>query len=289
MEKINAEVFVTVAALGSYRKAADKLGYTQAGISYIISTMEEQAGFRFFEREYGGVRLTPDGNNLLPAMQQLYQYEKNVDQQIDKIKGLDTGHITLLSINTVIVCYLPDILNRFKQKHPGIDINLIACDSPARAVKMIKNNEADCAFVPIKENDQTEIHLLTEILDVAVVSETHPMAKAKMFPMKELENYPYIGCPEDEDPYVYEMARKLNIKLNQIMTVNNDYGCFSMISQNLGFGIYPSIMVEKSMFPVKGIPIQKGFTTPISLAVRSRDSISLAAKAFVDHVLDSPF
>ena len=43
------------------------------------------------------------------------------------------------------------------------------------------------------------------------------------------------------------------------------------------------------MFSVKGILIQKGFTTPISLAVRSRASISLAAKAFVDHVLDSPF
>ena len=66
MDKINAEVFVTVANLGSFKKAADKLGYTQAGISYIINSMEEQAGFRLFEREFGGVRLTQEGQALVP-------------------------------------------------------------------------------------------------------------------------------------------------------------------------------------------------------------------------------
>ena len=116
MEKINAEVFVTVAALGSYKKAADKLGYTQAGISYIINSMEEQAGMKFFEREYGGVRLTQEGKELLPSMQRLYQDEQIVREQVDKIRGLDTGEIRVLAINTVIVCYLPEILKEFKER-----------------------------------------------------------------------------------------------------------------------------------------------------------------------------
>ena len=33
MERINAEVFVTIVKSGSYRKAAEELGYTQQGIS----------------------------------------------------------------------------------------------------------------------------------------------------------------------------------------------------------------------------------------------------------------
>ena len=44
MEKLNAEVFVTIARLGSYSKAAEKLGYTKAGIRYIVSSMEEVIG-----------------------------------------------------------------------------------------------------------------------------------------------------------------------------------------------------------------------------------------------------
>ena len=47
---MNANVFLTVAQEGSFRKAADALGYTQAGISYIISTMEELTGLCLFIR-----------------------------------------------------------------------------------------------------------------------------------------------------------------------------------------------------------------------------------------------
>lgn len=54
MERINAEVFVAITKLGSYRKAAEKLEYTTAGISYIVGKMEEHAGFRLFIREYCG-------------------------------------------------------------------------------------------------------------------------------------------------------------------------------------------------------------------------------------------
>ena len=69
------------------------------------------------------------------------------------------------------------------------------------------------------------------------------------------------------------------------MTMNNDYGHFSMISENLGFGIYPRMIVENCRFPVKAIPIDFGSSTPISLGIRSYEKGSLCAKAFVDYVL----
>ncbi|MBR4882661.1 MAG: LysR family transcriptional regulator [Bacteroidales bacterium] len=96
MDKINAEVFVTVANLGSFKKAADKLGYTQAGISYIINSMEEQAGFRLFEREFGGVRLTQEGQALVPAMQRLYRYEQSGELHgLTRVRGFtqDDAHL----------------------------------------------------------------------------------------------------------------------------------------------------------------------------------------------------
>lgn len=92
MERINAEVFVEISRLGSYRKAAEKLGYTTAGISYIVDNMEEYAGLHLFVRKYGGVRLTSDGKALLPFMQKLFEYEQIVDEQIDRIKGIETGN-----------------------------------------------------------------------------------------------------------------------------------------------------------------------------------------------------
>ena len=85
MEKINAEVFMAITRLGSYSKAADELGYTKAGIGYIVNSMEEAAGFRIFRREYGGVRLTPEGEALLPYIQRLRESENAVSEQADRI------------------------------------------------------------------------------------------------------------------------------------------------------------------------------------------------------------
>lgn len=285
MEQINAEVFVTVASMGSYRKAADELGYTQAGISYIINAMEEKCGFKLFEREYGGVRLTAEGEELLPAMKRLFHTEKDVDAKINDIRGLETGHIRLISFNTAIVCLLPDVLMEFREQYPNIDIEVLACDNPKKAVSMISNGDADCAFIALAEADGIEMIKLREEPDVVVVSENHPLANKKECKFSDLEQYPFIGNPEEEDPYVYDMARKLGIKFNQIMTTNNDYGSFSMISKNLGFGIYPKIMAEKCTFPVVGVPIKKGYKTPFSIGIRSYKSISLAAKKFVDYAV----
>lgn len=284
MEKINAEVFVAVASLGSYKRAADKLGYTQAGISYIINSMEEQAGMKFFEREYGGVRLTQEGRELLPVMQRLYQDEQNVREQLDKIRGLDTGQIRVLAINTVIVCYLPELLKEFKELYPGIKIEVFDCDSPERATELLTNSSADCAFMQIVSSDKLEIIPLGKQEDMLVVAKDHPLAKKKVFPIKELKDYPYIGCSEELDSYNYDLAREFGASLNQIMMVNNDYGCFAMISKGLGFGIYPKIMVNNSMFPVRGIPFDVESHTDITIGFRTYESLSLAARTFVDFV-----
>lgn len=289
MEKINAEVFVTVATLGSYKRAADKLGYTQAGISYIINSMEEQAGMKFFEREYGGVRLTQEGKELLPSMQRLYQDEQIVREQVDKIRGLDTGEIRVLAINTVIVCYLPDILKEFKESYPGITIEVFDCDSPERATNLLVDNSADCAFTQIVSSDKLEILPLGRQEDMLVVANDHPLAKKKVFPIKELKDYPYIGCSEEFDSYNYDFAREFGTSLNQVMRVNNDYGCFAMISKGLGFGIFPKIMVKNSTFPVKGIPFDVKSSTDITMGFKSYESLSLAAKTFVDFVKNWEF
>lgn len=285
MNRMNAEVFVTVARLGSYRKAANKLGYTQAGISYIIRSMEEEAQLTFFIREFGGVKLTPEGEALLPQMEKLYECEQSVKNQIDSLRGLATGHIKLLSFNTVIVCWLPEILQGFKEKYPGIDIEILSCEGYSQAIQMLQNKDADCGFLTTTVSNEIEIIPLREEPDVVVVSKNHPLANRVMIPMKELENYPFIGYPEDEAPSVYEMARKNHLHFNQIMTISNDYGSFSLISKNLGFGIYPKMIVEKCMFPVKAVPTDLGSYTPMSLGFNSYEGLSLAAKAFVDYVI----
>lgn len=286
MNRFNAEVFVTVAKSGSYRKAADKLGYTQAGISYIIKSMEDDSGILFFKREFGGVKLTREGEAILPYMQKIYESEKAAENEIAKLKGLASGRVKLLSFNTMLVCRLPEILRGFREKYPGIEVEILSCEGYPQAVKMLQNDEADCGFVVAESSDEIELIHLRNEPDVAVIAENHPLADAEIFTDEAMQVYPFIGYPKDEAPSVYKKAKEKGINFNQIMTVSNDYGGFSMISQNLGFGIYPKMIAENCMFPVKILPIELGSYTPISIGYLSENSLSLAARAFVEYVID---
>ncbi len=285
MERINAEVFVAIVKLGSLSKAADKLGYTKAGISYIVNNMEEAAGFKFFEREYGGVRLTPEGQELLPAMQRVYEAEQTLLERMDRIKGIETGRIRLISFNSVIVCWMPEILRTFKEKYPRIDIELSSCEGPEEGMRLISEGDADCGFLATDKPCGIELFRIKDEPDMAVVSLDHPMVDKEVFPIREMPDYPFIGYSEDEAPFFYEFIRSHGIKLDQIMTVDNDYGNLSMISRGMGFGVYPRMIAENGNFPVKAIPLDEPTYTPISLGIRSYEKGSLAARAFVDHVL----
>ena len=44
------DAFLTVARLGSFKAAAEELGYTQAGISYLVNALEKELGLTLFLR-----------------------------------------------------------------------------------------------------------------------------------------------------------------------------------------------------------------------------------------------
>src|ERR671936_57135 len=54
---------LAVAELGSFRRAATKLGYTQSALSHQVSSLERALGWSLFHRPggRGQVRLTPAG------------------------------------------------------------------------------------------------------------------------------------------------------------------------------------------------------------------------------------
>lgn len=51
----NYRVFIRVAKIGNLTAAAEQLGYTQSGISHIVSALEQEFGFQLLRRSKTGV------------------------------------------------------------------------------------------------------------------------------------------------------------------------------------------------------------------------------------------
>lgn len=284
MDKVNTKVFLSVAETGSFNETAKLLGYSQAGVSYIINAMEEEMGLRLFSREYGGVRLTGDGALLLPVMRQLNSSERQLEAKVSDLKGLLSGHLRVIVFDSVSVHWVPSILREFKQDFPGIEVELISEEDARSAEEMVYRQEVDCGFFlhfPFK----LELYclpLLEESLQ-AIVSLDHPLAGMPCFPLAALGEYPYISMAYEDNNGISDIFRSHGVTPKVAYRMDNDYAAMAMVSNGLGFCIFPELLLQNSSYPLKRLDFEEPQSRIVSIATRSLKSCSLATRKFIEY------
>ena len=96
MDIKNLITFVHVAELGNFSRAAVRLGYSQPTISVQIRQLEEELGFRLFDRIGHAVRLTDKGRDTLIYAQQVCR----LCQQMTLADPEDSVRETLIRVAT---------------------------------------------------------------------------------------------------------------------------------------------------------------------------------------------
>ena len=211
MDRVNATVFLTVIETGSFRKAADALGYTQAGISYIINSMEEQTGLSLFLRERDGVRLSREGEILLPLIKQLDHWERRFRQTVDELNGLEKGTVRVQIFDSISIHWIPGILRKFRDDFPHIQIELISEEDSVRAEQMVLSGEVDCGFFLTDVTAKLDVYPLLEENLLAIVPPEHPLADRAFFPIAQLGDYPFISMKYDDNTGISNIFRSRGV------------------------------------------------------------------------------
>ena len=110
--------FVKVVDCGSFTKAAESLSYTQSGISRMIGDLEREWKVILLERDRNGVRLTPDGERLLPYARKVCEEYRNLQFQVDELNGLESGMIRIGTFSSVATHWLPKMIKEFQKDYP---------------------------------------------------------------------------------------------------------------------------------------------------------------------------
>lgn len=282
MEKLNATVFLKTVETGSFKKTADALGYTQAGISYIINAMEDEFGLLLFEREYGGVKLTSEGRELLPLIKQIADREHYLQEAINDIRNLNSGTVRVSTFYSVSIFWLPGMIRKFKDAHPGINVEVVNCDVDRDNERLIYDREVDCGFLSDDPAINIETYDLMEESFLIAVPTDHPTAKNKKFPIAEVGNYPYINMTYDRPSSdIYEKVFMNRAAPKPAYTVDNDFAAMAMVSQGLGISIFPQLLLKDVPFPVKCLEFDKPFKRTIRIGSRSLSDCSHATKRFI--------
>ena len=283
MDSKSIDVFLTIEKEGSFRKAAETLGYTQAGISYIVQAMEEELGLTLFLRDRKGVNLSPEGKVLLPKIRQLAADNRNLQVAVNELKGLEQGTVRVQIFDSMSIHWLPGILHEFKKDYPGVTVEFISEEDNVRAEEMVWTGEVDCGFFLKEAMLPLETFLLKEEEFLAIVSPEHEMASEKVFPVSKLGDYPYIAMKYDHNTGVRDFFERNSLVPDIAYQVDNDYAAMAMVSKNLGYCIFPELLLQDFPYEICQIPMDDPYRRKISIATLSMKTASTACRKFIEY------
>ena len=128
-------VFVHVAELGNISDAADKLGRTPSAISMALKQLEENLEGALFESDRK-TKLTALGQYTLElARGEVRNYDRTVAAMRAYARN-EIGRLDIASVPSVASQLLPDVIGRFIERRPGIELDLRDSDTAAVEVEV---------------------------------------------------------------------------------------------------------------------------------------------------------
>lgn len=112
--------FVTGMELGSFAKAADRLGRSTSAVSAQLKKLEEQAATPIFRKSGRGLALTEAGETMLGYARRLLELNDEAASAIHDVEL--EGWVRLGLQEDFGEAVLPEVLGRFARAHPKVKI-----------------------------------------------------------------------------------------------------------------------------------------------------------------------
>lgn len=136
--------FVAIAESGSFTAAANMVFRTPSAVSMQIKKLEEVLGKPLFVRDSRSVTLTADGEMLIGYARRLLALNQ---EAVAKFVAPDiSGEVRLGAPDDVSERFLPDMLRRFSQSHPGISVNVVVQNTDVLIARTAKG-QLDLAMI----------------------------------------------------------------------------------------------------------------------------------------------
>ena len=250
MDKLDQyRVFIQVAEMGSFIKAAYALQLPRASVSAAIQQLESEMGSRLLHRTTRQVRLTVDGIQLLERVRLLLADAEDIDRLFHisqrEVSGRLNVDVPSRIARRLIAPALPGLLRR----HPHLQLSLGSTDRPIDLVK----EGVDCAVRVGTLHDSTLV--VRSLGQIALINCASP---------SYLEVYGTPATPEDlvkghcsigyafastgrEVPWEYldiSSASKHVVNVPSRIVVNNAENYIACCSSGLGLIQIPRFDVQ---------------------------------------------
>ncbi|MBQ0064630.1 MAG: LysR family transcriptional regulator [Firmicutes bacterium] len=291
MNSKQIEAVLEVSRTLNFTKAADNLYITQPALTYSIKSFEEELGFKIFDRSQKGVGLTVAGNYFVKQLRNMENtYRTAVEQSLNLNAQFDDSLSICLPTRSSLY-FLPEIISRFKEKYPKIQINIQYIYGNKR-IDSLLNGSSDILFAiedPNVKIPNTISQTIFESGIYLVCTKEDPLARNKEITTKDLDGYTLLVG--GGSPYGLRKAQKQVLSRNKVNVLNSpDHETsLTLISLKEAINLIPGFLNDHNE-EFAWIPFSTQERIPCQLVKRKDDSrpfvqdfIQMAKEIYSNH------
>lgn len=151
MDSKKIRALFTIIENKSITAAAEKLGYTQPGLTNMMNSLETELGIDLLVRSKSGARLSLAGSELLPWLEAFVAADNELLLQAGRLAEKNRSSLRLGTYASVSKAWLPSILSSFRQSSGKQDGSISVADITVGDIKGlytgVHENRLDCAIV----------------------------------------------------------------------------------------------------------------------------------------------
>jgi DNA-binding transcriptional LysR family regulator len=292
MDLRRLEIFVKVAELGSFSRAAEALFLTQPTVSEHLRALEDELAVRLLDRLGRGAAPTPAGQLLLGYARRILALAAEARQAVDQFQGRMTGQLVVGGSTIPGEYVLPGLVALYRSKYPDVSVSLLI-GSSRDVAGWVEDGRVELGIVGARPGGRAleSRELMSDEL-IVVVGAEHRWSGRRTVTLDDVRTEPMIARERGSGSReALERALKSAGADLEDFRVVAEMGSTQAIKQAVRAGVGVSIISERavdlecrarliSCLRIEGVTISRAF----SLVVHRERSRSPLAQAFLEFV-----
>ena len=278
-----------------YGRAASRLRVAQPALSRQIQDLEEELGFKLFDRLPRGVKLSAAGKLFLEDARRILQEVNEAAMRAAQVaRGLSGTLRVGFAENASWRGVVPDSFRRFREQRPDAELQLQPAAS-LEQLEAIRSGRLDAGFVnfmPKSDRELDQLPVAIQHVELAA-PKRHALTKLKKLRLRDLTDVPFVWFPRWANPAFYDclmhQCYRGGLKSPRIVQEGlNEATILSLVSSGLGVGWVVGSARWRSPESVVILPVvDLDVALPLVLAWR-RDNTSTLLANFIAEVQRLP-
>lgn len=275
--------FVRTVERGSFTKAAEDLHYAQSSVSKMIADLESEWGMTLLERSKSGVCLTSAGEQLLPYLRKALCGYDELEGQILRMQGLETGTVRIGTFSSVAINWLPNIFSKLRRDYPGIGYEMLLGDYD-EVERWIADGRVDCGFLRLPTEGKFDTIPLTQDEYKVILPVGHPLAEKETIGVNDLNGQPFLLLEHGGKTEVTELLNACHVTPDIRFTTWEDFAIMAMAENGLGIGILPDLILRRVPYRIEIRSLAEPYYRSVGLAMKDSDHLTPAVRKFIEYL-----